>query len=155
MKRITDILSLCSINGTVPFASPSGEIDGNPNLQRDNATDLAYIPEFDRILHYHPTLATTVYARDGRILSYLYKEKRFLMPLSEMSRWLPKAFLAAEDSAFYDHKGIDLTAIFRAIGKNVTAGDAVQGGSTITQQVVKRLILTPKKSFLVNLKRPF
>ncbi len=105
-----------------------------------------------RIWDYRPPLVTTVYAKDGSVLGYLYREMRFLEPLSKMSPFVLKAFLAAEDSSFYEHEGIDLTAIFRAMTKNITAGDIVQGGSTITQQVVKRLLLTSEKSFARKIK---
>lgn len=111
-------------------------------------TQTGGMPEFSRIMNYTPDLVTTVYARDGRILGYLYREKRFILPLSEMPAHLVNAFLAAEDASFFEHEGIDLTAIFRAASRNVASGEHVQGGSTITQQVVKRLLLSPEKSLI-------
>lgn len=108
--------------------------------------------EFAGIWDYKPSLVTTVYARDGSVLGYLYREKRFLVALDELNPELVNAFLAAEDASFYEHEGIDLTAIFRALGKNITAGDIVQGASTITQQVVKRLLLTSEKSYARKIK---
>ena len=90
------------------------------------------LPGFTKLSDYSPALATTVRARDGRILGYFYREKRFLIPLSMMSPITVKAFLAAEDSGFYQHEGVDLPGIFRAAVKNVVAGSIVQGGSTIT-----------------------
>jgi len=110
------------------------------------------LPGFTRITDYTPPLVTTVYARDGRVLGYFYKEKRFLVTLDQMPAYLPKAFLAAEDSGFYQHEGVDLTAISRAFFKNLQAGHVVQGGSTITQQVIKSLLLTPEKSYTRKLK---
>lgn len=104
-------------------------------------------PELDKIWDYNPALVTTVYARDNSVLGYLYREKRYLVENEDVSPLLIKAFLAAEDSAFYEHEGVDLTAIFRAFSKNVQAGEVVQGASTITQQVVKRLLLTSEKSY--------
>ncbi len=69
-----------------------------------------------------------------------------------MSEWLPKAFLAAEDASFYQHDGVDLTAIARAFVANMKAGRTKQGGSTITQQIIKRLLLTSEKSYQRKLK---
>jgi penicillin-binding protein 1A len=60
---------------------------------------------------------------------------------------LPKAFLAAEDSTFYQHEGVDISAIVRAMIKNLQRGGIKQGGSTITQQIIKRLLLSSEKSY--------
>jgi penicillin-binding protein 1A len=105
------------------------------------------LPGFTKLSDYSPSLATTVRARDGRILGYFYREKRFLIPLSMMSPITVKAFLAAEDAGFYQHEGVDLPGIFRAAVKNFIAGGIVQGGSTITQQVIKSMLLTPERSY--------
>jgi len=105
------------------------------------------LPGFRNITDYKPPLVTTVLSRDGHVLGYFYKEKRFLVRLQDMPAYLPKAFLAAEDSGFYKHDGVDPWAIFRASLMNLKAGGIRQGGSTITQQVVKRLLLSPEKSF--------
>lgn len=110
------------------------------------------LPNFRKITDYRPPLVTTVYSKDNQVLGYLYSEKRFLVTLSEMPDFLPKAFLASEDSSFYSHEGVDLTAIFRAMVKNMRAGGIKQGGSTITQQVIKRLLLTSEKSYKRKLK---
>ncbi|MEE8542160.1 MAG: transglycosylase domain-containing protein, partial [Desulfobacterales bacterium] len=101
---------------------------------------------------YRPALVTTVYARDGSILGYFFRKKRFYRALSSMPPYLAKAFLAAEDKAFYEHDGIDPSAIFRAFSRNVGGGDIVQGGSTITQQLVKRVMLTGEKSYSRKIK---
>jgi penicillin-binding protein 1A len=110
------------------------------------------LPRIKRIRDYQPPLTTTVYSSSGEVLGYLAKEKRFLRPLDEMSPHVPKAFLAAEDSSFYQHQGVDLIGIFRAAIKNIEAGSIVQGGSTITQQVIKSLLLTPERSYERKLK---
>ncbi len=110
------------------------------------------LPTIRKISDYSPCLTTTVYARDGRVLGYFSHQNRFLCPLSEMSPYIPKAFLAAEDSEFYHHKGIDIWGIMRAAIKNIEAGAIVQGGSTITQQVIKSLLLTPERSYKRKLK---
>jgi penicillin-binding protein 1A len=110
------------------------------------------LPGFKTITDYNPPLVTTVYTRNGEVLGHFYKEKRFLVTMDQISHWVPKAFLAAEDSSFYQHEGVDISAIFRAFVKNLKAGHVVQGGSTITQQVIKRLLLTPEKSYQRKLK---
>ena len=126
-----------------------GAVGGAVGLYYWAASDL---PGFKSITDYNPPLVTTVYARDGQVLGHFYKEKRFLVTMDEISHWVPKAFLAAEDSSFYEHEGVDISAIFRAFVKNLKAGHVVQGGSTITQQVIKRLLLTPEKSYQRKLK---
>lgn len=105
------------------------------------------LPNITKLNDYRPALATTVLARDGTLIGYFYREKRFLIPLSEMSEFLPKAFLAAEDAEFYEHEGVNPLAIFRAFLINLQSGTTRQGGSTITQQVIKRLLLTPERSY--------
>ncbi|NJB68889.1 penicillin-binding protein 1A [Desulfobaculum xiamenense] len=110
------------------------------------------LPDFENITDYNPPLATTVYTCDDRVLGYFYREKRFLVRLEDMPGYLPRCFLAAEDSGFYEHEGVDLGAIFRAFVKNLQAGHVVQGGSTITQQVIKSLLLTPERSYKRKIK---
>jgi len=112
----------------------------------------ADLPNFTKITDYRPALVTTVYDREGGVLGYFYHEKRFLVRLDEMNKWLPMAFLAAEDAAFYNHEGVDLMAIFRAFLVNLKSGRVKQGGSTITQQIVKQLLLTNEKSYERKLK---
>ncbi len=72
-------------------------------------------------------------------------------PLSEV-RLPGDAFVAAEDSRFFTHQGIDLVSIIRAFFKNLEAGTIIQGGSTITQQVTKSFLLTPERSYIRKIK---
>ena len=110
------------------------------------------LPGFKKITDYNPPLVTRILTRNGRILGYFYKEKRFLVSLNQVSDWVPKAFLAAEDANFYEHEGIDFIGIFRAAINNLMAGGIVQGGSTITQQVIKSMLLSPERSYTRKLK---
>ena len=110
------------------------------------------LPSFSKIADYKPAQVTTVLARDGSLIGQLYREKRYVIGMSEMSPHLPHAFLAVEDSEFYDHPGVNIAAIFRAFIANMKSGNISQGGSTITQQIVKRLMLTPEKSYERKLK---
>jgi len=110
------------------------------------------LPEVKSLMEYHPPAVSVVYTQDGKVLGNLFSEKRFPANLSEMPAFLPKAFLAAEDSSFYEHDGVSLPSIARAFLKNLLSGSTRQGGSTITQQVIKRVLLTPEKSYTRKLK---
>ncbi len=110
------------------------------------------LPSVAFLKAYRPPSATIIYSEDGKVIGELYKERRYYVPLSEIPKVVRNAFIAAEDAHFYKHKGIDIIGIIRAAIKNIEAGEIVQGGSTITQQVVKSLLLTPKRSFTRKLK---
>lgn len=106
------------------------------------------LPSIDGLEHYQPSLTSTVLDRNGEVIGEFYEERRVLTPLSEIPDMVVSAFLAAEDSAFYGHRGIDFWASVRASIAVVRAGGRkVQGGSTITQQMVKQLLLSPEKSY--------
>jgi penicillin-binding protein 1A len=112
----------------------------------------ANLPPVDKLLQYQLPVATRVYAADGTLLGEFYTEKRYLVPIAKIPEVVRQAFIAAEDSSFYRHKGVDVLGIARAAMANFTAGSVVQGGSTITQQVVKSLLLSPEKSYERKLK---
>jgi penicillin-binding protein 1A len=113
------------------------------------STDL---PHINSLTEYHPPIITTVYSDDGRKIAEFFEERRIIKPLDEMPPALINAFIAAEDSRFYKHKGIDFYSIIRAFFKNLEAGTIVQGGSTITQQVTKSFLLSPERSYTRKLK---
>ncbi len=110
------------------------------------------LPSVEALRNYHPPLVTSVYSADGELIGEFFVERRYLVPLSELPPHLVKAFIAAEDTRFYEHGGVDPIGILRAMMKNIQAGEIVQGGSTITQQVVKSLLLTPERSFMRKIK---
>ncbi len=110
------------------------------------------LPKISKLEDYRPPVITTVYADDGRKIAEFSRERRKVISLSEMPPQLIQAFIAAEDSRFYTHKGIDFYSIIRAFIKNLTAGGIVQGGSTITQQVTKSFLLTPERSYQRKIK---
>ena len=110
------------------------------------------LPKISSLSDYRPSLITTVYSDDNRKIAEFYKERRIILPISEMSEMLINAFIAAEDARFFKHKGIDLSSIIRAYLKNIEAGTIVQGGSTITQQVTKSLLLTPERNYTRKVK---
>ena len=110
------------------------------------------LPRIDSVKDYSPPVATTVYTSQEKVLGYFFKEKRFLLRLREMSPWLPKAFIAAEDREFRQHPGVDFTSIIRAALANLKAGHIVQGGSTISQQVIDAILMDTGKSYLLKFK---
>lgn len=103
-------------------------------------------PEIERLRNYRPSAITRIYAGGGELLAELYEERRKPIPLGRIPAALRQAFLAVEDSRFYDHPGVSYPDIIRAFVKNLRAGDFVQGGSTITQQLAKVLFLTPERT---------
>ncbi|MGA2404593.1 MAG: transglycosylase domain-containing protein, partial [Syntrophobacteraceae bacterium] len=110
------------------------------------------LPSVEALKNYHPPLVTSVYSSDGELIAEFFIERRYLAPLADLPPHLIKAFIAAEDTRFYEHGGVDLIGICRATLKNILAGEIVQGGSTITQQVVKSLLLTPERTFMRKIK---
>jgi penicillin-binding protein 1A len=107
----------------------------------------ARLPKVETLADYQPPIVTRILADDGALIAELYRERRILVPVSNIPRQLIEAFVAAEDSKFFHHQGLDLGSIARAALKNIRAGGIVQGGSTITQQVAKSLLLTPERKF--------
>ncbi|MEZ4485698.1 MAG: transglycosylase domain-containing protein [Syntrophotaleaceae bacterium] len=107
----------------------------------------ARLPRVETLADYRPPVITRILGDDGSLIAELYRERRIVVPVSRMPRQLIEAFVSAEDSNFFRHQGLDLSSIARAALKNLRAGGIVQGGSTITQQVAKSLLLTPERKF--------
>ncbi len=88
-----------------------------------------------------------VYAANNSILGSIPAERnRQPVPLKQISPWMPKATVAIEDRRFYEHGGVDVEGIARALWKNVSAGEVVEGGSTITQQLVRNLYISRERT---------
>jgi len=113
---------------------------------------LFQLPNIKTLNDYSPPLATQILSADGTLIGYLFKEKRILVSLSDLPPHLIQAFVASEDARFFKHLGLDFGGIIRALWKNIWAGEIVQGGSTITQQVTKSLLLSPEKSLSRKIK---
>jgi penicillin-binding protein 1A len=113
---------------------------------------LGELPDVDTLKDYRPSIATRVYADNNELIDEFFLEDRKIIRIAELPKYVVQAFVAAEDSRFYEHKGLDFQGIFRAFFKNIQAGRIVQGGSTITQQVAKSLYLSPEKSYVRKIK---
>ncbi len=110
------------------------------------------LPDIERLDHYRPPLASSVFARDGRPIGEFFDQRRRLVHLEEIPRHVVLAFVSGEDDAFFEHSGVDIRSIARAAYVNFTAGEIEQGASTITQQLVKSLLLTPERRYDRKLK---
>ncbi len=95
---------------------------------------------------WNPPQTTRVLARDGSVLAELFIERRTVVPLESLPENMVKALLAAEDADFYEHQGLDWPGLVRALWINIRHGTLAQGASTITQQVVKNVLLTPERT---------
>lgn len=110
------------------------------------------LPSIASLKDYRPSIITRVYADDGQLINEFYLEDRKVVRVANLPKFVIQSFVAAEDARFFRHQGIDLPSIVRAFFKNMEAGEIVQGGSTITQQVAKALFLTPEKKYIRKLK---
>ncbi len=106
------------------------------------------LPDLRRIADYNPPVTSIVLDRNRRPIGEFFHEKRRLVQIDEIPRHVQLAFAAAEDKSFFEHGGLDYTSILRAALANLRAGGSIkQGASTITQQMVKSLLLSPERTF--------
>ena len=105
------------------------------------------VPDIRSTDDYKPLVATTVVDRYGTVIDAIYKQYRIVIPERKMPKLLPLAFVAAEDSRYFEHGALDLWSILRAAINNLRSGRRSQGGSTITQQVTRALMLSREKTF--------
>jgi penicillin-binding protein 1A len=99
------------------------------------------LPYIGSLRDYNPPVITEIYSDSGEVIGRFWEEKRIVVSLDQFPNHLIQAFIAAEDSRFYQHEGVDVLSIMRAFIKNTLAGRIEQGASTITQQVAKSLLL--------------
>ena len=104
------------------------------------------LPSVATLRDYRPPQTTRVYDRNRSVIGEIFTERRTVIPMSEVPRHVVLSVLAAEDADFYEHEGLDYRGILRALGRDILEGRAAQGGSTITQQVVKLMLLTPERT---------
>jgi penicillin-binding protein 1A len=110
------------------------------------------LPSPTRLEEYQPSVATILYTDLDEPFHSFYEQRRILVPLAKIPATLIQAVLAVEDARFYEHHGLSPRAIARALFMNVLAGRRAQGASTITQQLTRRLFLTPEKSLVRKIK---
>ncbi|MBX9615512.1 MAG: penicillin-binding protein 1A [Caulobacteraceae bacterium] len=113
------------------------------------------LPDASELADYRPPTATRVYAGDGTLIGEFSDERRIYVPYEQIPTPLVEAFLAAEDRNFFQHGGIDVSGLGRAMFKNVfnaATGRRLEGGSTITQQVAKNVLLTSESTLGRKLK---
>jgi len=108
----------------------------------------AKIPQLDPAKQKQTQANTYVYAANGHTVLAILRgsEARIIVPSQDISPWMKHAIVAIEDKRFYEHRGVDLRGMGRAVWADITHHGAVQGGSTITQQFVKQAYLTSKKT---------
>jgi len=115
---------------------------------------LLQLPDFKSFTQRKIQSSTKIYDRTGKIILYDVHQdiKRTIIPYEDMSVNIKNATVAIEDSGFYQHKGIRITSIIRATVWAKLTGRKVQGGSTITQQLIKNTLLTPKRTLSRKIK---
>jgi penicillin-binding protein 1A len=110
------------------------------------------LPELIGLADYKPLLVSEVFDRNGKKFGEFFREKRILVPYDQIPKTVIDAFIAAEDGAFFEHGGINYQAILRSIFANIRSGKKSQGGSTITQQVARSLMLSSEKTYTRKIK---
>jgi penicillin-binding protein 1A len=109
------------------------------------------LPDYESLSKYEPPVMTRIHAHNGALIAEYARERRIFVPINTIPKRVIAAFLSAEDSRFYQHKGVDMQGIARAVFKLVQAkiqgrSRRVEGASTITQQVAKNFLLTNERS---------
>ena len=105
------------------------------------------LPSMDELRNYQPKLPLQVYSSDGVLLGQFGQEHRIYLDIPDTPKLLIAAVLSAEDERFYEHGGIDVLGIMRAVMGNLTSGRLQSGASTITMQVARNFFLTTQKTF--------
>ncbi len=104
------------------------------------------LPQISALENFHPPAVTRIFSADQVMLAELFAEKRDPVSIHQIPDMLKTALLATEDRRFYNHSGVDIKGLLRAIVKNVIKGRYAEGASTLTQQLAKTLFLTPRKT---------
>lgn len=105
------------------------------------------LPDVSRLEFYAPVETTEILDAQGKVLYRMYgEENRRVIPLEDVPELVQKAVVTAEDARFYEHFGVDPMGLARALKINFDKGATLQGGSTITQQIIKNMFLTPERT---------
>jgi penicillin-binding protein, 1A family len=110
------------------------------------------LPDVRALENWHPPEASMVYDSNGKLIGTIGAQNRIYVTIDKIPKIVQDAFVSAEDKTFYHNIGIDPTSIIRALIVDLEKGKAVEGGSTITQQLAKNLFLTPKKTISRKIK---
>ena len=110
------------------------------------------LPSVAKLKNYEPLQVTRIVDRNNALIDEIYTERRTVVPLTKVPRVLILSVLAAEDADFYRHEGLDYPGLLRAVARSVITGRRISGTSTITQQIVKNLILSPERSIARKVK---
>jgi penicillin-binding protein 1A len=110
------------------------------------------LPDYESLAKYEPPVMTRIHAHDGSLIAEYARERRIFVPINNIPKTVIAAFLSAEDKRFYEHGGLDMQgiarAIFKAVETKVKGSDKrTEGASTITQQVAKNFLLTSDRTF--------
>ena len=107
----------------------------------------------DKLINYKPETSSIVYDRHGEKLAYVFKNQhRLYARYDEIPGFLVEGLVAMEDTQFFEHNGVNPDAILRAIVKDIQAGAFVEGGSTLTQQLIKNKLLSNEKKLARKIK---
>ncbi|HEY9128588.1 MAG TPA: PBP1A family penicillin-binding protein [Sulfurovum sp.] len=107
----------------------------------------------DKLINYKPETSSIIYDRNGEKLAYVFKEQhRLYATYDEIPGFLVEGLVAMEDTKFFEHNGVNPDAILRAIIKDIQAGAFVEGGSTLTQQLIKNKLLSNEKKLARKIK---
>lgn len=139
LKKIASFLRICFFLSVIPLSIGLYLIY---YYSRD-------LPDYSKLSIYKPPSVTRIYSGNGKLMEEYGREHRYVVPLSSVPPSLVEAFLAAEDKNFFEHPGIDFGGLLRAAFANIfnlINHRRVEGGSTITQQVVKNFLLTPERT---------
>jgi penicillin-binding protein 1A len=104
------------------------------------------LPDYEVLAKYEPPVTTRVHASDGSLMGEFARERRLYLPIQAIPDRVKAAFLSAEDKNFYNHPGIDIQGLIRALVTNFRTGSK-QGASTITQQVAKNFLLSSDQTY--------
>lgn len=116
---------------------------------------LEELPDVEELKHVSFETPMKIYTSDGKLIGEFGEHKRIPVDLNEIPEKMQQAFLAIEDSRFYEHSGIDPVGILRAVVVAATSGGASQGASTITQQVARNFFLTRDRTLERKIKEVF
>lgn len=105
------------------------------------------LPSLEALTDYRPKIPLRIYSADGGLLAEFGEERRSVVRLQDTPPVLRQAILAAEDTRFYQHGGVDTLGVLRAALANVFSGGAKEGASTITMQVARNFFLSSEKTF--------